>query len=143
MADTKDTLSLVDELSEILNKGLSDGDLEDRSPPPFLLDQSGEAPQDGGGDAYHEMREEEIEDEEERMGKDPVPDYTDLDTDFEWKYMNDMQPGKRPWPIRDTSILFDPAAITRYNVDYYRLVARLERVADVLRKLSSVRKPRA
>ncbi len=131
----ENTLSLVEELAEILNKGISDSDLEERSPPPFLLDQ-GDGSTDEGEDVYHEVREEEIENEEERTGEDPVPDYTDLDTDFEWKYMDGMRPGHRPWPIRDTSILFDPSAITRYNVDYYRLVARTAKVGNVLESVA-------
>jgi hypothetical protein len=74
-------------------------------------------------------------------GSEDEPDVSDLDTDFDWEFYDKMYPGRRNWPVRDTAILYDPAAISRYNVDYFRLVARVAKVAKVLQALSRRRLP--
>lgn len=125
----QDNEDLVETLEEVLDFAVTDnfheyGDSED------------EDNHRDSENVYHELEEKEEAEEEKITGKDPVPDYTDLDTDFGWEFYQDMGPGKPPWSYHDWSITQPPAAIQRYNVDYYSLVARTHKLAKLLHEIA-------
>lgn len=123
-----ETESLVDTLKDVIDFNVAeDGKLDVKSDDTDTKPSAYDPKRDNDkafGEEYEEGKEE---------------DYTDLDADFDWKFYDEMRPGTRPWPIRDHSILYDPAAITRYNVDFYMNVASanvdVSPVVDAMRKM--------
>lgn len=114
-AEIEETEKLVDTLKDVIDFNISeDGELD-------IKDEDDDE-YDGDRTVYDPKRDDDDQfGEEYEVGKEE--DLTDLDADFDWEFYDEMHPSKRNWPVRDKSILFDPAAITRYSVDFYMNVA--------------------
>lgn len=141
-APKKKVDDLVEELTEIVDKNVKDnGKAEEYDPPAFLKDEAEETEERSKKppkkNPYFNMFGPITPGDSDYDGDEDEPDLSDLDTDFDWDFYEKMYPSKRNWPVRDTAVLYDPAAISRYNVDYFRLVARVARVARVLKTLKS------
>ena len=141
-APKKKVDDLVEELTEIVDKNVKDnGKAEEYDPPAFLKDEVEEneerSKKPPRKNPYFNMFGPITPGDSDYDGDEDEPDLSDLDTDFDWDFYEKMYPSKRNWPVRDTAVLYDPAAISRYNVDYFRLVARVARVARVLKTLKS------
>lgn len=141
-APKKKVDDLVEELTEIVDKNVKDnGKAEEYDPPAFLKEDAEETEERSKKppkrNPYFNMFGPITPGDSDYDGDPDEPNVSDLDTDFDWEFYDKMYPSKRNWPVRDTAVLYDPAAISRYNVDYFRLVARVARVARVLKTLKS------